>query len=433
MRFKAKRIGYIILSLFMLLMHVNLQGKEAKMNDISDNQNYFYDAHRVRYELYQANGGKSYNWLFLPGGPGADSSYFKSLIDNLTLPGNVWLIDLPGNGSNTSVGAVNFDMWMDIFPAIVQKFENPILVGHSFGGMFPLLFPELENSLKGFIILNSAPSLWLEEAVAYSKQFTLPDLSKEMQDFTERPSQETFEVALDACMPYYFPPVTLEIGRALLTEVPFQYLPAVWWQRKAIETNFSAKWVPLDVPTLIVGAKFDCICPVTLFQNDKRFDRPNIDFLVLEDAGHIPWIENLTAIKNAFDGFIVRLDDVVIACDKSHSKQSAFAVIYRGYVKPDKESEYINYWNTVADYFVKERGALGSTLHKTADNMWVAYSRWPDKESRDASWPSNEEQVNSDFPVAVHEAINGLKACLDIEKQLPEISMSIEPLAKFQP
>ena len=30
--------------------------------------NYFYDANQVRYELYQTNGQKPYNWLFLPGG-----------------------------------------------------------------------------------------------------------------------------------------------------------------------------------------------------------------------------------------------------------------------------------------------------------------------------------------------------------------------------
>jgi hypothetical protein len=61
--------------------------------------NYFY-RDKVRYELYQTNAGKNYNWLFFPGGPGADSIYLRSLVNELRLPGNVWLIDLPGNGSN---------------------------------------------------------------------------------------------------------------------------------------------------------------------------------------------------------------------------------------------------------------------------------------------------------------------------------------------
>jgi len=265
---------------------------------------YFFDSNHVRYELYQTSGKESYNWLFFPGGPGLDSSYFRSLVDILDLPGNVWLIDMPGNGGNFSdKSSENYDHWFEIFPSIIQKFENPILVGHSFGGMFPLLFPELEKMLKGFVILNATPSLWFEESAAYSKQFKLPDLSKEMQEFTERPCQETFEVALAACMPYYFPESTLEKGRELLLNVPFQYLAAVWWQRKAIELNFSAKWVPQNTPTLIIGSKYDCICPFSMFEKDKRFQRDNIKLLFVEDAGHVVWVENPQAMNAAFAEF----------------------------------------------------------------------------------------------------------------------------------
>src|SRR5262245_50221314 len=86
-------------------------------------KNYLYDSNHVRYELYQTNEGKPYNWLFFPGGPGADSRYLRSLVDELELPGNVWLIDLPGNGSNVSEGySENFDQWIDLFPGIIQRF-----------------------------------------------------------------------------------------------------------------------------------------------------------------------------------------------------------------------------------------------------------------------------------------------------------------------
>lgn len=269
--------------------------------------NYFYDSNQVRYELYQTNGGQAYNWVFLPGGPGADSSYLRSLVDVLKLPGNVWLVDLPGNGNNVSSGPVDFDQWIALFPKVVRKFENLILVGHSFGGMFPLLFPELEECLKGFVILNSAPTLWHEEALAYSKQFNLPDFSEAMQVFVTTPSQETFAAALDACMPYYFPAATLAKGRKLLVQVPFQYLAAVWWQKKAVELNALAKWVPMQVPTLIVGGKYDCMCPFSLFEKDPRFKRDNIKLFLIEDAGHIGWIDNPHALNRAFATFISKL------------------------------------------------------------------------------------------------------------------------------
>ena len=269
---------------------------------------YFYDQDQVRYELYQTNEGQNYNWLFFPGGPGADSSYLRSLVNELQLPGNVWLIDLPGNGSNTSGSySDDFDGWFELFPRLVKKFENPVVVGHSFGGILTLLSPELEGVLKGCVILNSAPVLWLEEAASYAKQFDLPDLTNDMQAFIQDPNQTTFDAALAACMPYYFPKETLEKGRKLLSQVAFQYRPAVWGQVKALEGKLKAKWIPERVPTLIVGSKYDCICPFSLFKRDKRFQRDNIKLLYIEDGGHNPWIENPEAVREAFEEFSSRL------------------------------------------------------------------------------------------------------------------------------
>lgn len=274
---------------------------------------YLYTEDDVRYELYQTNGKAAYNWIFLPGGPGADSCYLKSLIDGLDLPGNVWLIDLPGNGSNLVPGySDNYDKWMEIFPKEIANFENPVLVGQSFGGMFPLLFPELENHLKGFVILNSAPRLWIQEAMSYSKQFNLPDFSDALREFTLNPNQKTFELAIDACMPYYFPKSTLEKGRKLLSQTTFQYQPAVWWQKRAHEMNFTAKWIPQNTPTLIIGGKFDCMAPHTLFERDERFQRPNIKIILIEDGGHMPWVENPQAMKRALSDFALTIQQQAV-------------------------------------------------------------------------------------------------------------------------
>lgn len=295
---------YLIVCLFISSLFALIQ----PIKGTSKMPNYLYDVDQVRYELHQTNEGKNYNWLFFPGGPGGDSCYLRSLIDELQLPGNVWLIDLPGNGSNTNSSySDNYDFWFELFPRIVKQFDNPIVVGHSFGGMLPMLYPELEDTLKGCVILNSSPALWLEEAVAYSKQFDLPDLTEDMQAFIQNPNQETFDAALSACMPYYFPKETLEKGRQLLSQVPFQYRPAVWGQVKAIEGKLLAKWVPQQVPTLIIGAKYDCICPFSLFKKDQRFHRKNIKLLFIENAGHCPWVENPEAIREAFQEFSSQL------------------------------------------------------------------------------------------------------------------------------
>lgn len=106
-------------------------------------------------------------------------------------------------------------------------------------------------------------------------------------------------------------------------------------------------------------------------------------------------------------------------------KSPAFAVIYRTYVKPGYEDIYLENWKIVATYFLQERGALGSTLHKSDDGMWVAYSRWPDKATRDASWPGDQQSINSSISPVVQQAIINLKSCFDMDRRLPEICMEV--------
>lgn len=98
---------------------------------------------------------------------------------------------------------------------------------------------------------------------------------------------------------------------------------------------------------------------------------------------------------------------------------SMFAVIYQGYVLKDREADYQKAWNAVAQYFIEHRGALGSCLHRTSEGLWVAYSRWPDKKTRDASWPGD------NLPPEIRKAVATLKDCLDQKRQLPDICMEI--------
>lgn len=67
-----------------------------------------------------------------------------------------------------------------------------------------------------------------------------------------------------------------------------------------------------------------------------------------------------------------------------------FAAIYRFKLKPEQETAYQEYWHIIAKYFIEKCGAIGSCLHKGADGLWVAYSRWPDKATRDAAWPGDD-------------------------------------------
>lgn len=102
-----------------------------------------------------------------------------------------------------------------------------------------------------------------------------------------------------------------------------------------------------------------------------------------------------------------------------------FAVIYRGYLKVGREAEYRQAWSIVARYFVEQCGALGSSLHRADDGLWVAYSRWPDKKTRDAAWPSADTPPSTALPSLIREAILTIKDCNDQDRRLPDICMEV--------
>jgi pimeloyl-ACP methyl ester carboxylesterase len=271
--------------------------------------NYLYDSNNIRCNLIQTNGAKAINWLFVPGGAGIDSRYLKGLVANLELPGNVWLIDLPGNGDHTLNVDPNYDydLWFDIFKDLVERFDNPVLVGHSFGGMLGLLIPELENKLLGFVALNSSPSLWMEVAAKAAKEVNKPDLTQEMTAFVQNPCQDTFATALEACFPYYFHATGIQQGAALFADLPFPYKAAVWCQNKLVGMNYSAKWFPKTLPMLIVSGTEDYICHYSLFKNDVRFQGSNVTFKLIAGAGHFPWLEQPHEVSKAFAEFINKI------------------------------------------------------------------------------------------------------------------------------
>lgn len=96
-----------------------------------------------------------------------------------------------------------------------------------------------------------------------------------------------------------------------------------------------------------------------------------------------------------------------------------FAVIYRVKLKPHQEKEYQECWRMIADYFVEYRGAIGSCLHKTNDGLWVAYSRWPSKAMRDASWPGD-NAPNEELPEEIREVIKKMQKFKEENKELEQ-------------
>lgn len=57
-----------------------------------------------------------------------------------------------------------------------------------------------------------------------------------------------------------------------------------------------------------------------------------------------------------------------------------FAVLYTWKLRPTKEAQFQDAWRQLTQMLQRQYGALGSQLHRTGHDTWVAYNPWPDKD-----------------------------------------------------
>ena len=56
------------------------------------------------------------------------------------------------------------------------------------------------------------------------------------------------------------------------------------------------------------------------------------------------------------------------------------AIVYKFNVSASNEESFISAWKSVTENIYKERGSLGSRLHKDSDGNFIAYAQWPSLE-----------------------------------------------------
>jgi pimeloyl-ACP methyl ester carboxylesterase len=248
--------------------------------------------------------GGNYNWLFLPGGPGLGSESLRELTELLHLPGTVWHLDLPGDGSNvTEDDTKAFSQWSQALIEATAALENVILVGHSMGGMFALSTPELETQLKGLVIMASAPNASFRVGFAeYCKDHPLPNAMKLQAEHDANPSNEIFKKLTMAYAPYMSTPSGQQAMLALMETLPFNNQPYLWAANHFHQT-YQAKWIPKAMPVLIFAGDEDYLTPLGLFSDLPEFQRENILIRNIPNASHFPWLENPGRVREVFEEY----------------------------------------------------------------------------------------------------------------------------------
>jgi len=264
----------------------------------------FYTASGVRLRRRVQRTG-DLNWLFLPGGPGIGSDSLHELMDALDVPGALWGVDLPGDGSNVAAPGAPADpysIWPGVLVEAARALPNPVFIGHSTGGMYLLSCPELEHLLRGLVLISTAPNAeWQPRFVEMTLRHPLSEVDRTSGLYEADPSPDRLRDVAVASAEWNFTAKSLRTGRDLLSRMPYRP-EAVAWSDLNFDSTYAAAWWPSELPTLILSGSEDRIVDQSLW-DDPRYQRSNISRRTILGGAHFPWIEDSRAAKDVFREF----------------------------------------------------------------------------------------------------------------------------------
>jgi pimeloyl-ACP methyl ester carboxylesterase len=266
---------------------------------------YLWTQLKARFCLGKANKLGHFNWMFLPGGPGMGSESLTELVELLDLPGNSWFLDFPGDGSNTlEDDETYFPQWREALVEATRAFDNVILVAHSTGGMYALATPELQRTLTGIVLMNSAPDAsWQGPFQEYVKNNPISEMEKCEKAYIANPNNKTLKDLTVASAPYVFHPTCPKEKRDFLKHLPYNHRSCAW-SGEHFDQTYKAKWFPKHIPALIFSGDHDVITPLANFAAIQGEDYPYVIQKMISKAGHFPWIDNPQEIRRAFEEYV---------------------------------------------------------------------------------------------------------------------------------
>jgi pimeloyl-ACP methyl ester carboxylesterase len=262
-----------------------------------------YTPSGVRLRPYVA--GEGLDWLLLPGGPGLGSESLLGLARIMDVPGSIWLVDLPGDGSNRQAPGAPADpysSWPGVLVEAAEAVELPVLVAHSTGGMYALSVPDLEPLLCGLVLVESAPdAVWRERFGEFSANNTSPGIEAAAQRYAAHPSDETVRELTLAAVSWNVGPWSHEEAMEMLRLLPYNNA-AVEWSGTHFDDTYQATWWPTSVPTLVVSGTADHVVDQAVW-DDPAYAGPNIRRALIDGGSHFAWLDQPAQVAAALRTF----------------------------------------------------------------------------------------------------------------------------------
>ena len=235
--------------------------------------------------------------VFLHGGFGLDSSYFRPYLDPLSQWFHCLFVDLRGNGRSDEVEATSITL-----PNILKDLEalrahyqlgSWVIMGHSGGGLVSQLYGlRYPHSLRKLIIMSSfgqipfdAPD-WREGP----KRFDLPQATRGFNTFLKgvATDDEYRKANLDIAPLFFADPEKADLTPFM--HIQYRVAPFNQLFNTHGKTNLLPDLPKLAMPLLAIHGREDWRVPVA--EAERVVDLvPDGNLLVLGNAGHFPFFE----------------------------------------------------------------------------------------------------------------------------------------------
>lgn len=232
--------------------------------------------------------GKGATVLLLHGW-GCDLNIFEKVQSELENKFQVYSIDFPGFGESeppTEIwGVEEYTQFIETFIKI-ESIENPILIGHSFGGRVSILYSSRNKTNKIVLVgsagitkkISSIKKIFYK-AISYFKGFMLsisPKTDNFLEYYRKKFGSEDYKNAT---------PIMRKILKKVVNEDLRMYMSKI------------------NAPTLLIWGRNDTATPLTDAVIMEKLI-PNSGLVILENSGHFSFLEKLNEFLIIINNFL---------------------------------------------------------------------------------------------------------------------------------
>ena len=247
--------------------------------------------------------------VLLSGGPGFSPDYLRPIAEKLKDKYQFILLHQRGTGKSSAPTNLQLSRLVEDLEALRKSIDYPklVLVGHSFGGIVAMMYAREHPEQTGQLVLISSGGPTLKSVPKFNanleSRFTAEEKAR-IAEWTGRVKddrrQAVFEITKAKTAAYF-----ADRSKAHLLTDPMtvdSFNDATFWaivpQMMALDLRAGLEKV--QAPVMIIHGKQD---PLESAQ-EVHETFPGSELVLLDDAGHFPWLEQPEKFYAALDGFL---------------------------------------------------------------------------------------------------------------------------------